>query len=166
MSKVLIIDDDPAIREVIAGGLSEQGWQVFLASEGQQGLALVPVKHPDVIVVDAMMPGMDGFAICRKIKSSTETAHIPIVFLTARSSSADVEHGLLTGADDYITKPFDIYQLADRLENLVKLSRPPERKKAKTTTLRKKTLTAKPKRKASSPRQSKRSTSTRFTDFF
>lgn len=120
MPKVLIIDDDAGIREVLSEGLVLQGFLATCASSGRQGLDLLKNERPDVIILDVMMPGLDGFQVCRTLKESPETSQIPIVFLTARAAPADVQRGLSLGADDYLSKPIDIYELADRLRKVIK----------------------------------------------
>ena len=120
MPTVLFIDDDAGISEVLAAGLYLQGFESIKASNGRQALELLKTEKPDVVVLDVMMPGLDGFQICRTLKETPETSKLPVVFLTARSAPADVQRGLALGADDYLSKPIDIYELAERLRRVIK----------------------------------------------
>jgi DNA-binding response OmpR family regulator len=99
---VLLIEDDPAIREGLELGLRHLGHEVDSAADGPAGLALAVEKAPDVIILDLMLPGLDGFEVCRRLRAAGAT---PIIMLTARSDDLDVVAGLEAGADDYVTKP-------------------------------------------------------------
>jgi DNA-binding response OmpR family regulator len=99
---VLLIEDDPAIREGLELGLGHLGHVVSAAPDGESGLRLALERHPDVIVLDVMLPGVDGFDVCRRLRASGTT---PIIMLTARSDDLDVVAGLEAGADDYVAKP-------------------------------------------------------------
>ena len=114
-SRVLVIDDTPANIETISGVLRQHGYQISVATSGQQGLDLLERLRPDLILLDVMMPGMDGFETCRRIKAETRWREIPVIFLTARSEPADIVRGFETGAVDYVPKPFNAHELLARV---------------------------------------------------
>ncbi len=104
---ILIIDDEEPIRELLKLTMQSAGFTSFLeAANGEDGLALVQKHMPDLILLDLMLPGIDGLTVCRRLKSSPETQMIPIIMLTAKSDESDIVIGLEMGANDYITKPF------------------------------------------------------------
>ena len=110
--KVAVIDDEPAIREVLEIGLGQEGFEVRSAVDGQAGLALVTDWRPDCVVLDLMLPKIDGIALIPELRRVTE---VPIVMLTALGTVRDRVGGLQAGADDYVVKPFDLPELAVRL---------------------------------------------------
>jgi DNA-binding response OmpR family regulator len=112
VSRVLLIEDDPAVREGLELALTRHGHRVRAVESGEQGLDRLRTDLPDVVVLDLMLPGMDGFEVCRRIRA---TGQIPIIMLTARSDDIDVVAGLEAGADDYVIKPFSPRELATRL---------------------------------------------------
>ena len=104
---VLIVDDNADNLQVLAGHLTEAGYEVLAANNGPRALALVVNRKPDLILLDILMPGMDGFAVCRALKGDPETSDIPVIFITAaRTDTNDVVEGFQLGAVDYVTKPF------------------------------------------------------------
>jgi two-component system phosphate regulon response regulator PhoB len=103
--------------------LELEGYRVITASDGEEGLARIHEDRPDIIVLDVMMPKMDGLAMTRAVKGDTELRDIPIVLLSARTAAADVDRGLAAGADRYVTKPFDIPVLLDTLTALLAKTR-------------------------------------------
>lgn len=113
---ILIAEDDPAIREIVACVLSDQGYQVLEAANGEQALALMQHKQPDLIVSDVMMPSMGGFDFCREVRATAAWVHIPFIFLTARDMRSDVRQGMALGADDYLAKPFEAEDLLSAVE--------------------------------------------------
>ncbi len=113
--QIVIVEDEEEIRELIEFHLQRDGFTVLCAESGEQGLRLIRRKHPDLVVLDLMLPDVDGLTICRKLKSDSETRAIPVVMLTARSEEADMVAGLELGADDYITKPFSPRVLIARI---------------------------------------------------
>jgi signal transduction histidine kinase/DNA-binding response OmpR family regulator/ligand-binding sensor domain-containing protein len=115
---VLIVEDNVELRQFIRQSL-EARWQVLEASNGAEGLQKAQEVLPDLVVSDLMMPGMDGYALTSALKSETLTAHIPVILLTARSTTDARIKGLQTGADDYLTKPFNAEELLARMDNLV-----------------------------------------------
>lgn len=113
---ILIIDDEEPIRELLKLTLQSAGFDSILeSSNGEDGLALATRYIPDLILLDLMLPGMDGLSVCRRLKSSPDTQMIPIIMLTARSDESDIVIGLEMGANDYITKPFSRKVLTARI---------------------------------------------------
>ncbi|HET9332312.1 MAG TPA: adenylate/guanylate cyclase domain-containing protein [Gemmatimonadota bacterium] len=114
-SRILLIDDTPATIEAIAATLRQEGYKVSVATSGEQGLDVLERFRPDLILLDVMMPGMDGFETCARIKAAPEWAEIPVVFLTARGDPDDIVHGFEAGAVDYVSKPFNAHELLARV---------------------------------------------------
>ena len=119
--KILIVDDQPEIRELVDVTLRIGDYVILQAASGDQALVLARAEHPDLMLLDVMMPNssMDGFEVCRQLKSDPATRDISIVMLTARGQETDVELGKLVGADDYFTKPFSPLQLMHKVEELL-----------------------------------------------
>lgn len=114
--KILIVEDEPSIRELVKMALEDAGFSaVYEADDGETALQEVRRVQPDLILLDLMLPGIDGLTVCRKLKSEEDTRHIPIIMLTAKSEESDVVLGLEMGACDYITKPFSRKILAARV---------------------------------------------------
>lgn len=111
--KVLIVDDEKNIVEIIAFNLKKEGYQVLKAADGEEGVKLALAENPDLILLDIMMPRMDGYEACKKIREKKNT---PIIMLTARAEEVDKVLGLELGADDYVTKPFGIRELMARVK--------------------------------------------------
>ena len=118
--RILIIEDEPDILKVLKIRLEKQGYQILTATTGQSGVLTCFSKIPDLIILDLMLPDMDGLDVCKKFKDSPKTNFIPVIMLTARSESSDEVIGLELGADDYVTKPFDFAVLHSRIKNLLK----------------------------------------------
>nr|WP_326847171.1 response regulator transcription factor [Streptomyces kaniharaensis] len=123
-SRILVIDDDPTVAEVVAGYLTRAGHQVDRAADGAQGLALARTARPDLLVLDLMLPGLDGLEVLRRVRASAEGAGLPVVLLTAKGDEADRILGLELGADDYVTKPFSPRELVLRVQSVLRRSRP------------------------------------------
>jgi len=125
MSKetVLIVDDEEDILELVRYNLRREGYQTICAATGEDALYEAEHKLPDVIILDLMLPGVDGLEVCKRLKAEPKTTSIPIIMLTAKSEDADVVTGLELGADDYITKPFSPRVLLARLKAIVRRSR-------------------------------------------
>ncbi|HZR41550.1 MAG TPA: response regulator transcription factor [Ktedonobacteraceae bacterium] len=121
--KVLVVDDEDHIIELIQLGLRYEGFQVESASDGEQAINLAQRTNPDLIILDVMMPGIDGLEVCRRLRSNPTTSDIPILMLTAKDEVSDRILGLQTGADDYVTKPFDFYELLERMKAILRRSR-------------------------------------------
>ena len=120
---VLIVDDQPQSLEAMRDALLPLGFEVWQALEGEGGLLLARERQPDVILLDVMMPGMDGFEVCRRLKADEETRLLPVVFLTGLDSRDARLRGLQAGATDFLTKPFDLVELEARVRNLVSFRR-------------------------------------------
>ena len=116
---LLLVDDDPDIRLVARVALKRAGFNVTAGTDGLAALEAVRVARPDVILLDWMMPDMDGPAVCRRLKSDPASASIPVIFLTARSRQSEVSGGLALGATGYIVKPFDALTLGDEVRRLM-----------------------------------------------
>lgn len=114
--KILIIDDEVDLVETIRFPLELDGYQVLAASNGEEGLHLARKEKPDLIILDLMLPKIDGYKICRFLKFDEKYKHIPIIMLTARSQEKDRLLGQETGADEYITKPFDLDDLVNKIK--------------------------------------------------
>lgn len=114
---ILIIDDDFAIRELIESlFMDDEQYVVLKAETSKDGLNILEMQHIDLILLDIMMPQMDGYEFCRKVRNVSKNKHIPIIILTAKHQQADVQEGIKAGADEYITKPFDLDMLKKRIE--------------------------------------------------
>ena len=119
MTRVLIIDDEAPIRLLCRVNLEAEGMDVLEAADGLTGLGLARTEHPDVVLLDVMMPGLDGWAVAQELIDDVETDVIPIVFLTARAEFRDRARGLDIGGVDYITKPFNPVELAPLVRRLL-----------------------------------------------
>ncbi len=117
--KILIVEDEPGMRELLKDILSEHGYNTAVADDGKKGLFLAGEEKPDLILLDVMMPGIDGYQTCEQLKGNEETKEIPIIMLTALDMGKDFEKGLEKGADWYITKPFDKEHLLKRITHLL-----------------------------------------------
>ena len=120
-ARVLVVDDILSNVKLLEAKLAAEYFEVITASNGEQALARVAEELPDIVLLDVMMPGMDGFEVCRRIKANTKTAHIPIVMVTALDQPSDRVTGLDAGADDFLTKPVDDTALFARVRSLVRL---------------------------------------------
>ena len=119
--RLLLVEDDPRIRGALVLGLADEGYEVDEAGSGESALRLLDRESYDVVLLDLMLPGMDGFAVCRTVRSRGD---LPIIVITARSGSEDVIAGLEAGADDYVTKPVVASELAARIRALLRRARP------------------------------------------
>ena len=111
MKKILIIEDDPLIRENIFEVLELNNYKTFIAANGKEGVDLALQILPDLIICDIMMPLMDGFEVKEELSKDPRTKFTPFIFLTAKAETKEIRHGMALGADDYITKPFEIADL-------------------------------------------------------
>ena len=111
--KVLIIEDEKAISDIIKFNLKKEGFDVFTAYDGKQGMEMALSDSPDLILLDVMLPSMDGFQVCKRVR---ESSMVPIIMLTAKEEEVDKVLGLELGADDYITKPFGMRELIARIK--------------------------------------------------
>lgn len=119
-TKVLLVEDDRALAEVLEYNLRERGYEVIRCSDGQDALNQARSRIPDVILLDIMIPVMDGFEVCRRIRSSPGTENTPILMMTAKSEEVDQIVGYRVGADDYVTKPFSVKVLLERVNSLLR----------------------------------------------
>lgn len=120
--KILIVDDEDHIRELLKFNLEKSGYVVYTANDGLEALNLAREKQVDLILLDLMLPGMDGFEVCKEIRRDNIISNVPIIMLTAKSEEIDKILGLELGADDYITKPFSIRELSARIKALLRRS--------------------------------------------
>lgn len=119
-SKIVVIEDEVDILEVINYNLSKEGFDVCSALDGEEGLALVKKEVPDLVILDLMLPGLDGIEICRKLKTDYSTRSIPIIMVTAKGEESDIVLGLGMGADDYMVKPFRPRELMARIRSVLR----------------------------------------------
>lgn len=126
--RVLVVDDEEDILELVRYNLAKEGFRLRCVATGEDALATARAELPDLIVLDLMLPGLDGLEVCRILKRDPKTAHVPIVMLTAKGEEADVVAGLELGADDYVTKPFSPRVLLARIKAVLrrKTAQPPE----------------------------------------
>jgi len=115
--RILIIEDDPAILKILQRGLSYEGYVVDIATDGRGGLNLSRDHHPDLVILDLMLPGMDGLEVCRRLRTG---GNLPILMLTAKDTIQDRVQGLDAGADDYLVKPFNLDELLARIRALLR----------------------------------------------
>ncbi len=121
MATILVVDDDPKIRSVLGRGLRFEGYTTYLAADGQEALQIARTSALDLVVLDVMLPGMDGLEVCRRLRRGSS---VPILMLTARDAVPDRIAGLDSGADDYLVKPFDFDELLARVRALLRRSQP------------------------------------------
>jgi two-component system response regulator RpaA len=120
MPRILVIDDDPAISELVAVNLEMAGYDVSQAEDGIKGQALALQLQPDLIMLDLMLPRVDGFTVCQRLRRDERTAEIPVLMLTALSQTQDKVEGFNAGADDYLTKPFEVEEMLARVRALLR----------------------------------------------
>ena len=118
--RLLVVDDDENLRSMLSAALRHHGFVVAAANDGGQGLAALGDSRPDLVVLDVMMPGIDGFEVCRRMRADGDDT--PVLFLTARDASRDKVHGLGLGADDYLEKPFSLDELVARIRAILRRS--------------------------------------------
>jgi len=119
-NRILVVDDDAQVRALCAQALIEEGYAVLVARNGPEALRRAQEESPQLIVVDVLMPGMDGIELCRNIRSTSGLESVPLLLLTARGDIADKAAGFAVGADDYLTKPFDMRELTMRVRALMR----------------------------------------------
>jgi two-component system phosphate regulon response regulator PhoB len=117
--KILIVDDEEDVLELVRYNLDKNGYKVETAATGEQAIAKARAKLPDLIILDLMLPGIDGLDVCKKLKDDTKTQNIPVIMLTAKGEETDVVTGLELGADDYVTKPFSPKVLVARIRRVL-----------------------------------------------
>jgi two-component system alkaline phosphatase synthesis response regulator PhoP len=119
-ARILVVDDEEDIREMIRYSLSQEGYQVVSVESGEEAIDTARKHVPDVVLLDLMLPGVDGLEVCRQLKRMPETAHIPIVMITAKGEDIDIIIGLECGADDYVIKPFSSRVLLARIKTILR----------------------------------------------
>ena len=117
--KILVVDDEIYIVHILDFSLGMEGYEVLTALDGEQALEKANAEHPDLIVLDIMMPKLDGYETCKMLKSNDETKNIPVILLSAKGRNVDQKVGFEVGADDYITKPFSPRKLVERINTLL-----------------------------------------------
>jgi two-component system alkaline phosphatase synthesis response regulator PhoP len=117
--KILVVDDERYILHILDFSLGAEGYEVITAGDGEQAVERTKADRPDLVVMDIMMPRMDGFEACRIIKSDPETRDIPVIMLTAKGREVDRKRGMDAGADEYLTKPFSPAKLIERVEGVL-----------------------------------------------
>ncbi|RLC36984.1 DNA-binding response regulator [candidate division Kazan bacterium] len=117
---ILVVEDEEDILELVRYNLAKEGYQVIKARSGERALQLATSEVPDLVLLDLMLPGVDGIEVCRRIKGNSATQHIPVIMLTAKSEETDIVVGLELGADDYITKPFSPRVLLARIKAVLR----------------------------------------------
>jgi DNA-binding response OmpR family regulator len=119
-STIVLIEDEPAIQEIVEYNLRREGYRVHCCADGEKGLRSVRELLPDLVVLDLMLPGLDGIEVCRKLRKDPATRGMPVLMLTAKSEESDVVLGLGVGADDYVSKPFSPRELIARVKALLR----------------------------------------------
>lgn len=122
-ANILVVDDEPHVLKLVKANLESSGYRVLTAMDGEQAIRTVENEVPDLVVLDIMLPKMDGYAVCRRIR---EFSAVPVIMLTARSAQVDLVHGFEVGADDYLTKPFSATELLLRVQAVLRRSKWPE----------------------------------------
>jgi two-component system phosphate regulon response regulator PhoB len=117
---VLIVDDEEDILELVRYNLSKEGYQLTCVGSGEEGLKFARAGSPDLVILDLMLPGVDGLDVCKALKGDTKTKHIPIIMLSAKGEEADIVTGLELGADDYLVKPFSPRVLSARVKSVLR----------------------------------------------
>lgn len=119
MKKILIVDDEPNIVMTLEYTFKKSNYEVFIARDGQEALDILKTNYPDVIILDIMMPMVDGFATLEQIRKDENLQHTKVMFLSAKNKESDIEKGLALGADAYMTKPFSIKKVVEKVEELL-----------------------------------------------
>jgi DNA-binding response OmpR family regulator len=114
-ARILLVDDNPTNLKVLSAAITSAGWTALVATDGESALEQTDYSKPDLILLDVMMPGIDGFETCRRLKSRAQTEPIPVIFMTALSDTVDKVKGLELGAVDYVTKPFQQEEVLARV---------------------------------------------------
>jgi two-component system alkaline phosphatase synthesis response regulator PhoP len=117
--RILVVDDEIYIVHILEFSLSMEGYEVVTAHDGEEALRRIEETNPDLVVLDIMMPKMDGYEVCRRVRADERFAHLPILLLSAKGRPVDREAGIAAGANDYMTKPFRPRDLIERIEELL-----------------------------------------------
>lgn len=118
-NKILIVDDEPNILLSLEFLMKKSGFEVFIARDGKEALSIINENRPEVIILDIMMPEVDGYEVCQLVKSNPALHHIKVIFLSAKTKESDIQKGLEMGADLYLTKPFSTKELMEKVKSLV-----------------------------------------------
>ena len=121
--KVLVVDDELGIRELLHDALTEAGYEVITARSGKEAIEVFRTKKPDLVLLDIMMPELDGFQTCEILRKDSNNASLPIIMLTAKDRESDIVQALELGADDYIIKPVDAKELLNKIDNLLSIAK-------------------------------------------
>ncbi len=132
---VLVVEDDEDIQQLVEYNLLKEGYKVSVAESGEDGLRVARADHPDLLLLDLMLPGIDGLEVCRTLKRDPATARMPVIMLTAKGEEADIVAGLELGADDYVTKPFSPKVLSARIRAVLRRRGRPARDKNAVITI-------------------------------
>lgn len=119
MKKILIVDDEPNIVMALEYTFKKNNYEVFIARDGQEALDIVKNSFPDLIILDVMMPMVDGYATLEQIRKDSNLKHTKVIFLSAKNKESDIEKGMLLGADAYLTKPFSIKKVVEQVSELL-----------------------------------------------
>ena len=119
MATILVVDDEPDVVEIVRFRLEREGHAVISAADGPTGLVTAFTRNPDLVILDVMMPGIDGFEVLRRMKNDSRTAHTPVIMLTAKADFSSVAQGWNMDVDNYITKPFEVDELAMIVKNVL-----------------------------------------------
>ena len=117
---IVVVEDEQAIQDVVAYNLRREGYEVLLAGDGDEGLALIQSKRPALVILDLMLPGIDGLSICQQLRADPKTRSIPLMILSAKEEESDIVIGLSLGADDYLAKPFSPREMLARVKALLR----------------------------------------------
>jgi len=120
-AKILCVDDEPSIREILYHVLKEEGYQVLTASDGQEALAVAAKEQPDLVLLDIMMPNLDGMETCRRLRAQPATRDLRVIILTAYDMRERLEQAITAGADDFLGKPIDLTELRIRVRSMLKV---------------------------------------------
>ena len=119
--RILIVDDEPMNLDILQTRLSVHGYEILTATNGEEALAVATAQHPDLILLDIMMPKIDGIDVCRRLKADASLPFMPIILVTAKADSKDVVAGLEAGAEEYLTKPIDQAALVARVKSMLRI---------------------------------------------
>jgi two-component system alkaline phosphatase synthesis response regulator PhoP len=131
-ARILVVDDEPSVTELLAYNLRKSGYEPLIAADGNEALKLARHSNPDLILLDLMLPGVDGLEVCRELR---KTSDVPVIMLTARGEEIDRVVGLELGADDYVCKPFSVRELLARIKTVLRRVKSDETEKAPSTIL-------------------------------
>ena len=119
MATILVVDDEPDVVEIVRFRLERDGHTVISAADGPTGLVTVFTRNPDLVILDVMMPGIDGFEVLQRMKNDARTSHTPVIMLTAKADFSSVAKGWNMDVDNYVTKPFEVDELAETVRNVL-----------------------------------------------